>query len=172
MKANGVSWLDQELARGARLSGVARVGETRFERELAAALKDRVQHLKTLGLALEIAGEIHMKSRFLDALYEQELEDAAVRLKTQYGELTRLEPGLELQGRVAAVETLPSGPHVVVAGESHFALVPARSGIGRSLTKPVALTVGRARTFNPTQPITPQLALRYRELALGRALRR
>jgi Protein of unknown function (DUF3363) len=172
VQANGVTWLDQELARAANLNGVGRVGATRFERELAMALKDRAQHLETLGLAQEFDGGMQLKSRFLDALYERELEDAAARLRTQYGELTRLEPGLTLKGRATALETLPSGPHVVVAGDSHFALVPARSGIGRSLTKTVALTVGRARAFNPTQPMTPQLVLRYRELVLGRALRR
>ena len=104
VQVNGVTWLDQELARGANLSGVGRVGATRFERELAMALKDRAQHLKTLGLAQEFDGGMHLKSRFLDALYERELEDAATRLRTQYGELTRLGPGLKLKGRAVTLE--------------------------------------------------------------------
>jgi len=169
---NGVTWLDQELQRGASMDGIARVGATRFERQLATAFKDRAQHLKSLGLAEEIDGETRLRSRFLDDLYERELQDAGARLKDRYGELTRVEAGREIRGRVEAVEHLPSGPHVVVASESRFALVPAGSGLARSLSKTVALSVGRARSFNPAQPMSFQLALRYRELTLGRTLRR
>jgi hypothetical protein len=93
-------------------------------------------------------------------------------LKNRYGELTRLEAGQEIRGRVEVIEQLPSGPHVVVASQSGFALVPASSGVARSLNKTVALSVGRARSFNPAQPMSFQLALRYRELTLGRGLRR
>jgi hypothetical protein len=169
---NGVTWLDQELHAGAALSGVARIGASRFEQDLAMALKDRAEHLQTLGLAQEIDGEIRLKTRFLDALYERELEDASLRLRSQYGEFTRLEPGLAIKGRVQAIETLPSGPHIVLASDSQFVLVPAKTGLGRSMTKPVELAVGRARTFNPREPMTYQLGIRYRELALGRSLRR
>ena len=84
----------------------------------------------------------------------------------------RLEPGREIRGRVEAIEELPSGPHVVVVSQSGFALVPAGSGLTRSFSKSVALSVGRARSFNPAQPMSVQLALRYRELTLGRGLRR
>jgi type IV secretory pathway VirD2 relaxase len=169
---NGVTWLDQEVQRGASTDGTARVGATRFERQLSAAFKDRAQHLKTLGLAEEFDGEMRLRSRFLDDLYERELQDAGARLKNRYGELTRLEAGQEIRGRVEVIEQLPSGPHVVVASQSGFALVPASSGVARSLNKTVALSVGRARSFNPAQPMSFQLALRYRELTLGRGLRR
>jgi type IV secretory pathway VirD2 relaxase len=169
---NGVTWLDAELQRGASMDGSARIGATRFERQLLAAFKDRARHLKSLGLAEEIDGEMRLRSRFLDDLYERELRDAGERLRGRYGELMRLEAGREIRGRVEAIEELPSGPHVVVASQSGFALVPAGSGLNRSLSKSVALSVGRARSFNPAQPMSFQLALRYRELTLGRGMRR
>jgi type IV secretory pathway VirD2 relaxase len=169
---NGVTWLDAELQRGASMDGRARVGATRFERQLSAAFKDRAQHLRSLGLAEEIDGEMRLQSRFLDDLYERELRDAGARLGSRYGELMRLEAGREIRGRVETIEQLPSGPHLVVASPSGFALVPAGSGLARSLGKTVALSVGRARSFNPAQPMSFQLALRYRELTLGRGLRR
>jgi type IV secretory pathway VirD2 relaxase len=169
---NGITWLDRELQRGANIEGAARVGATRFERQLATALKDRALHLKTMGLAEEIDGDLRLRSRFLDELYERELRDAGARLRGRYGELTRLEAGQEIRGRVAAIEQLPSGPHIVLVSDSQFSLVPAMSGLAKNLTKTVALSVGRARSFNPAQPTSFQLALRYRELALGRGLRR
>ena len=172
VKENGVTWLDRELERGASCDGAVRMGASRFERQLAGALKDRAEHLRSLGLTEEIEGRTRVKARFLDQLYERELADAAVRLRSQYGELARLEAGDRIQGRVQAVEHLPSGAHLVLASESSFALLPARSGLGRALSKNIALEVGRSRTFNPVEPMTFQLALRYRELALGRALKR
>jgi type IV secretory pathway VirD2 relaxase len=172
VKDNGVTWLDQELQRGASADGTARIGATRFERELAAAIKDRAEHLKKFGLAEEIDGEIRLRARFLDDLYERELQDAGGRLRARYGELMRLEPGQHFKGRVEGLEQLPSGPHVVVASAESFVLVPASRGLERSLDKTIELSVGRARSFNPDQPMTHQLALRYRELTLGRTLRR
>ena len=110
--------------------------------------------------------------RFLDDLYERELQDAARRLESRYGELTRLEAGREIRGRVEGIEHLPSGPHVLIVSPSQFSLVPAGSGLARSLNKTVALSVGRARSLNPAQPESLQLALRYRELALARGIGR
>jgi len=172
VKENGITWLDRELAAGASGQEAVRVGASRFERELAAAFKGRAEHLKTLGLAQEIDGVVRLKPRFLDDLYERELADAALRLRTQYGELERLQEGQRIKGRVVAVEPLPSGPHVILASESSFTLVPAAGGLGRSMDRSVELSVNRSRPFNPAQPMTFQLALRYRELTLGRALKR
>jgi type IV secretory pathway VirD2 relaxase len=169
---NGMTWLDQELQRGASIDGAARLGASRFERQLATALKDRAGHLKTLGLAQDIDGELRLRSRFLDDLYERELQDAGRRLQSRYGELTRLEAGRKIRGRVAAIEHLPSGPHVLLVSASEFSLVPASSGLARSMDKTVALSVGRPRAFNPAQPISFQLALRYRELNPARGIRR
>lgn len=169
---NGVTWLDQELQRGASSSGGFRIGASRFERQVAIGLKDRALHLKALGLAEEIDGEVRLRSRFLDELYERELQEAGARLRSHYGELTRLDIGQQFRGRVEGIEELPSGPHIVVAGRSDFLLVPEASGMARSLNKMVALSVGRARSLNPARPMTFQLALRYRELTVGRGLRR
>jgi hypothetical protein len=169
---NGVTWLDRELQRGADAQGRVPIGASRFERELAPALKGRAEHLKTLHLAEDIDGSIRVRARFLDELYERELKDAALRLRGRYGELLRLEAGQKVRGRVEGNEELPSGPHVIVASHSSFALVPAGSGLGRRLDKTISLKVGRARAFNPVQPMTLQLELRYRELTLGRGLGR
>ena len=49
VQVNGVTWLDQELARGSRSQSAARVGATRFERQLAAALKERAARLRRSG---------------------------------------------------------------------------------------------------------------------------
>lgn len=172
VKENGITWLDRELLQGASSRGDVRVGASRFERQLAAALKDRAGHLKSLGLTQESDGATRLKAGFLDDLYARELQDAAVRLRSQYGELEHLHEGQQLKGRVVALEPLPSGPHLVLASESSFALVPATSGLGRAMDRSVALSVGRSRAFNPTVPMTFQLSLRYRELTLGRALKR
>ena len=139
---------------------------------MAESLKLRAEHLESLGLADTLDGDLRVRSRFLDQLYERELMSAGRRLQARYGEMVRLEEGQPIRGRVAAIEQLPSGPHVVVATRSQFVLVPARGGIARSLHKDIALSVGRARSFNPVQPMTLQLSLRYRELTLGRGIRR
>jgi type IV secretory pathway VirD2 relaxase len=169
---NGVTWLDQELQRGAALEGAARVGASRFERQLATALKDRAAHLQSLSLAQEIDGELRLRARFLDDLYERELQDAGRRLQGRYGELTRLQAGREIRGRIEGIEQLPSGPHVLLVSPSQFSLVPAASGLARSVNKTVSLSVGRVRSLNPAQPETLQLSLRYRELTPTRGIRR
>ena len=97
----GVTWLDQELARGTDPEKPVRVGATRFERQASIALKARAQRLRQMGLAQE--GEpLKLRSGFLDELYEREWADAAHRLEGRYGEALRLEAvlgvGLDLDG--------------------------------------------------------------------------
>jgi hypothetical protein len=165
---NGVTWLDQELARGADPEKPVRVGATRFERQASIALKARAQRLRQMGLAQE--GEpLKLRSGFLDELYEREWTDASHRLQTRYGEALRLEAGLRIQGRVEGMEQLPSGPHVIVAAEGEFALVRAQGALAQQIGKTVELSVGPARSITPTLPAPMRLALRFRTLELTRS---
>jgi hypothetical protein len=168
VRLNGVTWLDQELARGADPEKPVRVGATRFERQASIALKARAQRLRQMGLAQE--GEpLKLRSGFLDELYEREWTDASHRLQTRYGEPVRLEAGLRIQGRVEGMEQLPSGPHVIVAAEGEFALVSAQGALAQQIGKTVELSIGPARSITPTLPAPMRLALRFRTLELTRS---
>ena len=92
--------------------------------------------------------------------------------RSRYGELVRLEAGERSGAASRPSRNCRAGRMWWLPRQSGFALVPAGSGLNRSLSKSVALSVGRARSFNPAQPMSIQLALRYRELTLGRGLRR
>jgi hypothetical protein len=165
---DGVTWLDQELARGVDPRQAARVGATRFERQLATALKERAARLRDLNLAFEEHGQWRSRAGFLDQLYERELTDAAHRLQARYGELVRLEAGQVIQGRIEALEQLPSGPHVIVAEAERFVLIRAQGALAAQVGKTVELSVRSARTLKPTLPAAQQLTLRYRVLELER----
>jgi hypothetical protein len=81
----GVTWLDRELAAGAGV-GAPRVGASRFERQLSQALEGRAKHLETMGLAQLEDGQFRARGRFLDELYERELQAADRRLTARFGE--------------------------------------------------------------------------------------
>ena len=168
VRLNGVTWLDQELARGADPEKPVRVGATRFERQASIALKARAQRLRQMGLAQE--GEpLKLRSGFLEELYAREWADAVHRLEGRYGEALRLEAGLRIQGRVEGMEQLPSGPHVIVAAEGEFALVSAQGRLAQQIGKTVELSIGPARSTTPSLPAPMRLALRFRTLELTRA---
>jgi len=169
VRLNGVTWLDQELARGADPDKPARVGATRFERQVASALKARAQRLAEMGLAGRQDDKFTLRSGFLDELYEREWTDAAHRLQARYGEPVRLEAGQRMAGRVEGVTQLPSGPHVIVAAEERFSLLPAQGTLAQQIGKTVELSVGPARSIKPSLPAPMRLALRFRTLELTRA---
>jgi type IV secretory pathway VirD2 relaxase len=165
---NGVTWLDQELARGIDPGQPARLGATRFERQLAAALKGRAERLRDLDLASEEHGQWRVRAGFVDQLYERELVDASNRLRTRYGEFVRLQAGQRIEGRVEGLEQLPSGPHVIVAEHERFVLIRAQGTLAAQVGKTVELSLGRSRALKPTLPAAGQLTLRYRTLELAR----
>jgi type IV secretory pathway VirD2 relaxase len=165
---NGVTWLDQELSRGIDPNQPSRVGATRFERQLTLALKERAARLRELDLAFEEHGQWRARAGFLDQLYERELTDAAHRLQARHGELVRLQAGQGIQGRVEALEQLPSGPHLIVAEAGRFMLIRAQGTLAAQIGKTVELSLGPARTLKPTLPVASQLTLRYRTLELAR----
>jgi type IV secretory pathway VirD2 relaxase len=170
VRLEGLTWLDQELARGINLERPPRLGATRFERQLAAALKARAARLVELDLATDSQGQWRARVGFIDQLYERELAQAAHRLQGRFGELVRLQAGLLIQGQVAGIEQLPSGPHVIVAEAGRFALVGAQGRLAAQVGQSVELSIGRARgrALAPSLPAERQLVLRYRTLELTR----
>jgi len=165
---NGVTWLDHAIADGADVSGAPRIGASRFERQLAGAIKHRAEHLKSLGLADESEGQIRARGRFLDELYERELQDAGRRLQSRFGERIPLHEGGSLKGRVAAIEALPSGPHAVVTMPGRYALVPANAQLSQQVGRNLTLTIGRGRHFHPMGEGALKLIIRFQVLDLTR----
>jgi len=82
----------------------------------------------------------HLRSK----LTGLERGDAAARLAAQYGRYVEFDPTRQFRGRVAVVETLPSGPHAVVASGDRFTIVPAERGLANQLGKKVSLTLAPA----------------------------
>lgn len=165
--ANGVTWLDRELARGADPDATPRVGATRFERDVQRSLKARAATLRSMGLVEDSPGR--RRTQFLDQLYEREIAEAAQRLRGQYGELGRLEAGSRVRGKAVAIEQLPSGPHVVIVNADRFALVPAQGSLANQVGKTVEIAIGPARTMNALQPAGLQLAVQFRALHMTRS---
>jgi type IV secretory pathway VirD2 relaxase len=166
IRENGVTWLDREIDGGADVGATARIGASHFERQIVQALRERGQHLKSLGLAEEFNGQLRIKARFIDELYARELQDAGRRLQSRYGELVRLSVGQSVNGRVEAIEQLPSGPHAVVAMPDRYALVPASPGLSRQVGRTIGLSIGSRRRFDPIESSPFNLAIRYRFLDL------
>jgi len=168
---NGVTWLDREIAQGAPIAP-KRVGATRFERELAGALKARGEHLVRLGLGDEPQGTFRARGRLLDDLYERELTDAARRLQGQFGERMSLPESGHLQGRIAAIEELPSGAHAVLAMPGRYVLVPASPALAKQVGRDLKLTLSRGRHFDPVGEGARKIAIRFEGVALKRTRKR
>jgi hypothetical protein len=167
----GVTWLDQELAAGAGV-GAPRVGASRFERQLAQALKGRAKQLETMGLAELEDGQFRARGRFLDELYERELQAADRRLTARFGEREPIAAGASLEGRVAAIEDLPSGPHAVIDMAGRYALVPATPQLAKQVGQELKLTLSRGRQFHPMGEGQMKLAIRFEAIDLSRTRRR
>ncbi len=169
---NGVTWLDREIARGAPIATTLSVGATRFERDLARAFKDRAEHLQGLGLGEETQGRFRPRGRLLDELYSRELQDAARRLQGQFGERISLPESGNLQGRIAAIEELPSGAHAVLAMSGGYALVPANAALAKQVGRDLKLTLSRGRHFDPMDEGVRKIAIRFQSLELNRTRKR
>jgi len=168
---NGVTWLDQEIARGVELTARPKLGALRFERELSDALQLRAQHLGGLGLGELIEGRFRARAPLIDALYARELDAAGRRLQSLYGEQIRLREGLTLKGRIEALESLPSGPHAIVTVSGRYALVPATSDLSQQLGRSISINIGRGRRFDPMAEGARKLSVRYEVLDLKRSRR-
>jgi hypothetical protein len=148
-----------------------RPGATRFERELAAALKSRAERLSALGLAELQEGRWRSRAGFLDALYERELKSAAQRLSPRYGQPVDLPAGARFAGKVSGLEQLPSGPHALIAEAGQYALVPSSGRLADQLGRPVQVSVGRARSLTIGLPTALQQNIRFQDLELTRSLK-
>jgi type IV secretory pathway VirD2 relaxase len=167
----GVTWLDQELAGGAALSA-PRVGASRFERQVTQALEGRAKHLASLGVAQIEDGQFRARGRFLDELYERELQAADRHLKRRYGEREAVAAGATLEGRIAGVEELPSGPHVVLDMAGRYALIPATAHLAKQVGQELKLTLSRGRHFHPMGEGALKLSVRFEAIDLSRTRKR
>jgi hypothetical protein len=167
IRENGVTWLDQEIASG-EWGAPVRVGASRFERQLESAISHRAEHLRSLGLGEEVEGSFRARGRFLDELYERELQDAHRRLQSRYGEQVRLQVGATLKGRIEAIEQTPSGPHAVVAMPGRYVLIPADAQLSQQIGRSIGLKIGRGRSLHSMGEGALKLSIRYQFLDLTR----
>jgi len=94
-----------------------------------------------LGLAsIEVDG-VTLDAKLRDKLDRIEQGDAVARLSRQYGRFVDFNEVRPFDGRVAAIESLASGPCAVVVSGERFALVPADRGLARQVGKDVSLSV-------------------------------
>jgi type IV secretory pathway VirD2 relaxase len=165
---DGVTFLDQELARGAVPARQQSRGKG-FDSELATALAARAKHLEGIGLAEEIEGRWLVRAGFLDELYERELKAADARLEGRYGRLKPLVAGQRMQGTAAAIEELPSGPHVVLAGRGEYALVAASEALAKSVRRRLRLSIGTSPAPAALEPRALSRSIRFEVIDLKRA---
>jgi hypothetical protein len=171
VRDEGVTWLDQELAAGAGL-GAPRVGASRFERQVSQALEGRAKHLENMGLAQLEDGQFRARGRFLDELYERELRAADRRLTARFGERERIAADASLEGRIAAIEELPSGSHVVLDMAGRYALVPATAQLEAQVGQTLKLNLTRGRHFHPMGEGAMKLSVRFEAIDLSRTRKR
>ncbi len=146
------TWLDEQLIAGVPRQLRQSPVRTRFQEELIAAADRRVAQLVTLELAVQETNAVRLDPALRTKLDALERSDATVRLSTQYGSAVKLDAVRRFDGRVAAIETLASGPHAVVVAGDRFALVSAERGLARHLGKDVSLMLDRAqRDANQTR---------------------
>jgi hypothetical protein len=125
-----------------------------------------------MGLAELEDGQFRARGRFLDELYERELQAADRRLTARFGERERIAAGASLEGRVAAVEDLPSGPHAVIDMAGRYALVAATPQLTKQIGQEMKLTLSRGRQFHPMGEGAMKLAIRFEAIDLSRTRRR
>jgi type IV secretory pathway VirD2 relaxase len=135
------TWLDEQLVAG-NLPQLRQVAvRTQFQDELIEAADQRVRRLVQLGLALIEVDGVTLDAKLRDKLDRIEHGDAVARLSRQYGRFVDCNEVRQFDGRVAAIESLTSGPHAVVVSGERFALVPADRGLARQVGKDVSLSV-------------------------------
>lgn len=162
MTAQGPTWLDAKIAAGEHLKPMRRIGASRFELRVRAAMRGRLAQLRARGLTEERDGQARLRTQALDEMYEREHAAKAAQLARRYGQHVSLEPGQDFRGKVERLEQMASGTHAVVAKDGRFALVPARNGIARQVGKEVSLSLERGRGApSITMPVQVQGRVRY-----------
>jgi hypothetical protein len=124
-----------------------------------------------MGLAQLEDGQFRARGRFLDELYERELQAADRRLTARFGERERIAAGASLEGRIAAIENLPSGPHAVLDLAGRYALVPATAQLEAQVGQTLKLNLSRGRHFHPMGEGALKLTVRF-EADLSRSRKR
>jgi type IV secretory pathway VirD2 relaxase len=171
MTEDGVTWLDQELKDGVSI-GAPRVGASRFERQLGQALQGRAKHLASSGLGEIEDGQFRARGRFLDELYERELQAADRGLKARFGAREPVAAGASLEGRIASIEDLPSGPHAVLDMAGRYALIPATPALAKQVGQELKLNLSRGRQFHPMGEGAMKLGVRFEAIDLSRTRKR
>jgi type IV secretory pathway VirD2 relaxase len=165
MSAQGPTWLDGKIAAGEHLKPIRRIGASRFEMRVRAAMRGRLAQLRERGLTVERDGQTQLRGQALDEMYQREHATKAATLSRHYGQHVDLASGHDFRGKVERLEQLASGPHAVIAKDGRFALVPARNGLARQLGKNVSVSLGRGRGA-PSLAIPMQMQDMVRYVAL------
>jgi hypothetical protein len=148
------------------------VGASRFERQVAQSLEGRAKYLASIGLAQIEDGQFRARGRYLDELYERELQAADRRLTVRFGEREAVSAGASLEGRIAAIEDLPSGPHAVLDMAGRYALVPATVQLNAQVGQTLKLNLSRGRHFHPMGEGALKLSVRFEAIDLSRTRKR
>lgn len=143
--ARAVTWLDEQLVAGVPQRVCQAAVRTRFQDELVEAAEQRAKRLVQLGLAQVDGGEVRLDAQLTPKLARLERDDAAARLSQQFGRYIDIDATGRFSGKVAAIETLASGPHAVIVSGERFTLVSAERSLAKVVGKDVSLTLAQAR---------------------------
>ena len=168
VRAWGPTWLDGQLARGTHLRAAFGAEESSAERRLSSALLARVEALALRGIDVR---QRALTGPELERLYNEELRRAAMRLAATYGQFIEAQSleknasgSLHLRGRVAAIERLASGVHVVVAQPNGFALLPARAVSALKIGAEVKVDIRAASQVDIERARSAQMNVRYTQI--------
>jgi len=139
-----LTWLDEQIIAGIPYQLRQVTVRTQFQDDLIHAAEQRAQRLARLGLAQLDGDGVQLDPHLRSKLAGLERGEAAERLAAQYGRYVEIDPTRQFRGRVAAIETLTSGPHAVVASGDRFTIVPAERGLANQLGKDVSLALAAA----------------------------
>lgn len=149
--ARAYVWLDDQLVTGVPRQLGQAAARTRFQDELIEAAEQRAKRLVQLGLARSDGDRIVFDPQIKPKLERIEREAVGEHLSAQYGRFVDLDDVQYFRGRVAALETLHSGPHAVVVSAERFTLVPAERGLARQVGKEVSLAIDRTPAHEAEQ---------------------
>jgi len=149
--ARAYTWLDEQLVAGnaQQLRNVA--VRTRFQDDVVQAAEQRVRQLAQIGLAQVDGERVTFDRQLKTKLARFERDDAAARLRPQYGRYVDFDDARRFNGRIATIETLSSGPHAVVVSGDRFTLIAAERGLAKLVGKDVALTLDAPRSRDANQ---------------------
>ena len=138
IKAEGATWLDRQILKGAHQGGVGGFGE-----EVAQAAGERLDVLVGRGLAHEVAGRIRPTANLLGQLRARELDATITQIERATGRSARVAAaGEPLAGTYARRLDLASGRFVMLDDGLGFQLAPWRPGVEAQRGRQLAGTMG------------------------------